>query len=96
MQTKKIEHYDLGNLQHIYHNSILYLGEYGRDPLTDDVIVLQPARERGREIVLPDVDDVQRVSETHRVDGNVLACKLANELIGQQMIRHTQPSLPEL
>ena len=65
------------NLQYLYHNSILYLGEYGREPTTDDVIVGQPAGEGGGKIVLPNVNEVECVPETIRIHRNILACKLA-------------------
>ena len=65
----------------MYLDGILDLGEDGRKPLADDVVVGEAAGgEGGGEVVLADVDEVERVAEAVGVDGDGLAA--AGELEG--------------
>jgi len=59
---------------YLYHDGVLYLRDEGRDLVVDDVVVGRPAAERGREVVLADVDEVERVPEAVGVDRGAPTC----------------------
>jgi hypothetical protein len=57
-----------------YQNGVPYLRNHGRDPLADDVVVGRPAPERGGQVVLADVDEVEGVPKSMDVDRGTLTC----------------------
>jgi hypothetical protein len=58
----------------VYHDRVLYLWDEGRDLQVDDVVVGRPAPERGGEVVLADVDEVERVPEPVGIDRSAPTC----------------------